>query len=50
MIASGMFVGTLFTLFVLPTFYLVIGGRKKIRTVRELGAAIDGSNIRPSEV
>ena len=27
MIAAGMLVGTLFTLFVLPTFYLVMGGR-----------------------
>jgi multidrug efflux pump len=28
MIAAGMLVGTLFTLFVLPTFYLVMGGRR----------------------
>jgi multidrug efflux pump subunit AcrB len=28
MIAAGMLVGTLFTLFVLPTFYLVVGGRR----------------------
>ena len=28
MIAAGMLVGTLFTLFVLPTFYLLIGGKK----------------------
>ena len=29
MIAAGMTVGTLFTLFVLPTFYMVMGGRRK---------------------
>ena len=29
MIAAGMMVGTLFTRFVLPTFYLVMGGRRK---------------------
>jgi multidrug efflux pump len=29
MIAAGMMVGTLFTLFVLPTFYLVMGRRRK---------------------
>ncbi len=29
MIAAGMLVGTLFTLFVLPTFYLLIGGRQR---------------------
>ncbi len=29
MIAAGMLVGTLFTLFVLPSFYLVMGGRRK---------------------
>ncbi|XOV82767.1 MAG: efflux RND transporter permease subunit [bacterium] len=29
MIAAGMLVGTLFTLFVLPTFYLLMGGRQK---------------------
>ena len=29
MIAAGMLVGTLFTLFVLPTFYLVMGGRTR---------------------
>ncbi|MEM8768355.1 MAG: efflux RND transporter permease subunit [Pseudomonadota bacterium] len=29
MIAAGMLVGTLFTLFVLPTFYLLIGGKKR---------------------
>jgi hypothetical protein len=28
MIAAGMSVGTLFTLFVLPTFYLAMGGRR----------------------
>ena len=32
MIAAGMMVGTLFTLFVLPTFYLVMGGRRKRAT------------------
>ena len=31
MIAAGMLVGTLFTLFVLPTFYLVLGRTKKIK-------------------
>jgi multidrug efflux pump len=29
MIAAGMLVGTLFTLLVLPTFYLVMGGKRK---------------------
>lgn len=29
MIAAGMLVGTLFTLFVLPTFYLVVGGKHR---------------------
>jgi multidrug efflux pump subunit AcrB len=37
MIAAGMLVGTLFTLFVLPTFYLVMGGSS--RTVRDLDVA-----------
>jgi hypothetical protein len=30
MIAAGMVVGTLFTLFVLPTFYVLLGGKQKI--------------------
>jgi multidrug efflux pump len=30
MIAAGMVVGTLFTLFVLPTFYLLLGGKRKV--------------------
>ncbi|CAE7149012.1 unnamed protein product [Symbiodinium necroappetens] len=34
MIAAGMVVGTLFTLFVLPTFYLLLGGKRKVEARR----------------
>ena len=36
MIAAGMLVGTLFTLFVLPTFYLVMGRRTSPAEVEAL--------------
>jgi len=35
MIAAGMLVGTIFTLFVLPTFYLLAGGRQPAAATRE---------------
>ncbi len=35
MIAAGMMVGTLFTLFVLPTFYLVVGRKRRAASVDE---------------
>ena len=43
MIAAGMLVGTLFTLFVLPTFYMVMGGRKAAR----VGADVEGVDSHP---
>jgi multidrug efflux pump len=39
MIAAGMLVGTLFTLFVLPTFYMVMGRRAKPAAERAADAA-----------
>jgi multidrug efflux pump len=46
MIAAGMLVGTLFTLFVLPTFYLVMGGRK--RPSKEAAEADSSPPLLPS--
>ncbi len=46
MIAAGMLVGTLFTLFVLPTFYLVMGARRKL-AVPVAGGADVGSRFEP---
>jgi hydrophobe/amphiphile efflux-1 (HAE1) family protein len=43
MIASGMLVGTLFTLFVLPTFYLLLGGSPK--TVETIAPALAAEPI-----
>lgn len=39
MIAAGMLVGTLFTLFVLPAFYLVVGGGRK-QTAEQASVAV----------
>ena len=43
MIAAGMLVGTLFTLFVLPTFYLLIGKKQTIATADNVTSAVPHS-------
>ena len=50
MIAAGMLVGTLFTLFVLPTFYLLMGRKQSVslpgrETLEQSGVAGDASAI-----
>ncbi len=42
MIAAGMLVGTLFTLFVLPTFYMVLSSRKRPSELAEPSSAAIG--------
>ncbi len=41
MIAAGMVVGTLFTLFVLPTFYLLLAGKQKVEAPRTSQPAVN---------
>jgi multidrug efflux pump len=49
-IAAGMAIGTLFTLFILPMFYTLIAHRDEPREARrELDAALDDARVVPAE-
>ena len=48
MIAAGMLVGTLFTLFVLPTFYLVVGRQKTLSVQQPVSARASAAAAEPA--
>jgi multidrug efflux pump len=51
MLVSGMIIGTIFTLFVVPSIYMLVARtRAAVAVTEEEGAATDARGLRPSAV